>query len=256
MSTVSPTQATTSTNADGTVASGGIQQMDLDHFLKLMIAEMQNQDPLNPMDNAEMLAQISQIREIGATDKLSDTLSRVLAGQELTTASSIIGTEVVALADDGTDVRGVVNRISIEVDGDTGDRALSARIDGVATATTDALVPGARVAFTAKQAGEAANNVTILFAHDESVTQGAERVEYDGTVPGQATLTIRIDEGHTTAADVVRTLRDDPIAGELFEAEVFEGTDGAGLISRTHTATTEGGEGHTISLDNIREIIQ
>ena len=48
-------------------ASEAINDIDLGTFLRLMIAELQNQDPLNPLDNKDMLAQISQIREVGAT---------------------------------------------------------------------------------------------------------------------------------------------------------------------------------------------
>ena len=47
-----------------------------------MITELQNQDPLNPMDNTQMLEQINQIRQIGATDKLTSTLDSVLLGSE------------------------------------------------------------------------------------------------------------------------------------------------------------------------------
>jgi flagellar basal-body rod modification protein FlgD len=97
-------------------ASQGIQDLDLNKFIDLMIAELQNQDPLNPLDNNEMLQQITQIREIGASDKLSSTLDAVLMGQNLTTASSLIGKEVNALGDDNANVQGLVDRVSIEVD--------------------------------------------------------------------------------------------------------------------------------------------
>ena len=49
-------------------------------FLKLMITELQQQDPLNPMDNKDMLNQIAQIRAVGASDQLTKTLNSVLLG--------------------------------------------------------------------------------------------------------------------------------------------------------------------------------
>ena len=94
----------------------GIQDLDLDKFIDLMIAELQNQDPLNPLDNNEMLQQITQIREIGASDKLRSTLDAVLVGQNLTTASSMIGKRISALSDDNTNVQGLVDRVSVAVD--------------------------------------------------------------------------------------------------------------------------------------------
>ena len=93
-----------------------LEELDIDEFLKLMITELTNQDPLNPMDNAQLVEQIGQIRNISATSKLSDTLDSVLTGQSLTTASSLIGKRVTALNDRNENVAGVVDRISVEVD--------------------------------------------------------------------------------------------------------------------------------------------
>lgn len=97
---------------------GGLADTDVDQFLNLLIAEMQNQDPLNPMDNSEMAQQISQIREIASTDKLSKTLNTVLTGQSLTTASGLIGKEVEVLSDKGEVVRGTVDKVTVDVDKD------------------------------------------------------------------------------------------------------------------------------------------
>ena len=94
-----------------------LRSLDMDQFLKLMISELQNQDPLNPMENTEILQQISQIREIGATSRLTDTLDAVLLGQNLTSATSMIGKTVKALSDDAQTVRGVVDRVTV-TDGD------------------------------------------------------------------------------------------------------------------------------------------
>ena len=90
-----------------------LRDLDMDEFLKLMITELQNQDPLNPLENNEILQQISQIREIGATGKLTETLEAVLLGQNLTSATSMIGKTIEALSDDAQTVRGVVDKISV-----------------------------------------------------------------------------------------------------------------------------------------------
>lgn len=95
----------------GTASS--LNDLDLDDFLDLMIAELQNQDPLNPLENDELVAQISQIREVGATDRLTSTLEAVLLGQNIASATNLIGAEVDALSDDNHRVTGVVSSISI-----------------------------------------------------------------------------------------------------------------------------------------------
>ncbi|MGI9458132.1 MAG: flagellar hook assembly protein FlgD, partial [Aeoliella sp.] len=93
-------------------AASALNDLDLDAFLNLMIAELQNQDPLNPLENDELLAQISQIREVGATDRLTATLDSVLLGQNIASATSLIGAEVVALSEDGERVSGNVRRVT------------------------------------------------------------------------------------------------------------------------------------------------
>lgn len=99
-----------------------LQDLDIDEFLKLMITELTNQDPLNPMDNAQLVEQIGQIRNISATNKLSDTLGAVLSGQNLSTASTLIGKRVSALTDQNENVTGTVDRVSVEVDDDNKDQ--------------------------------------------------------------------------------------------------------------------------------------
>ena len=94
-----------------------INDIDLGTFLEIMIAELQNQDPLNPLDNKDMLAQISQLREVGATDKLTETLESVLLGQNIASATSLIGADIDAVSDDNQRISGTVSRVSLE-DGD------------------------------------------------------------------------------------------------------------------------------------------
>ncbi len=109
------------TQGDQVVSDGGdaLSNLDLSDFLKLFIAELQNQDPLDPMDNSEMLAQISQIREIGATDNLTNTLDAVRLGQSLSTAGGLIGRHIRALTSDGPGdqqefIEGTVEKVVID----------------------------------------------------------------------------------------------------------------------------------------------
>ncbi|NOY42864.1 MAG: hypothetical protein GXP26_13650 [Planctomycetes bacterium] len=90
-----------------------LNNVQIEDFLNIMIAELQNQDPLNPLDNAELIAQIGQIREVGATDKLTETLDSVLLGQNISSATALIGTEIEAISDDNQRVTGEVARVTI-----------------------------------------------------------------------------------------------------------------------------------------------
>ena len=111
-------------------ASDSYNDLDIDSFLKLLISELQNQDPLDPMDNSEMVAQIGQIREIGATDELTRTLGKLSSSQELVTASSLIGQTISGLADDATAVDGVVDRITVETSPENDARSVKVHVGG------------------------------------------------------------------------------------------------------------------------------
>lgn len=100
-----------------TTGYDAFNEMDLDAFVKLLITELQNQDPLNPMDNGEILQQISQIREIESNRRLTETLDSVRLGQDLATASGLIGRSIVALSEAGHVITGRVDQITIEDDG-------------------------------------------------------------------------------------------------------------------------------------------
>lgn len=94
--------------------SDAFEKLDLNKFVELLVAEMQAQDPLNPMSNEEILSQISQIRSIAATTRLTSTLDGVLLGQNIATASSLIGRRITGLDADGGKVTGTVERVTVE----------------------------------------------------------------------------------------------------------------------------------------------
>ena len=98
---------------DGT-AGDAFGDVNLQDFIKLLVAELQNQDPMNPMENSELLQQVSQMQSIESTKNLTDTLESVLLGQNVATASSLLGRTISALTDDNQWIAGEVDRVSIE----------------------------------------------------------------------------------------------------------------------------------------------
>ena len=108
--------ATPPSNSGSGLKGNDLNQVDIEQFLGLLVTELQNQDPLNPMDNAQMLSQISQIRQISSTTQLTDTLTTLATGQELSMASSMIGKKIIALDSNAKSVEGTVDRVSVETD--------------------------------------------------------------------------------------------------------------------------------------------
>ena len=123
MAAISPVSSGISAStANGKDKPHDLKDLDIDQFLQLMITELTNQDPLNPMDNTQLVQQIGEIRQISATTQLSETLYNVQAGQSLTTASSLIGKHVTALTDDQQNVTGVVDKVTVDVDPKNADK--------------------------------------------------------------------------------------------------------------------------------------
>lgn len=90
------------------------QEIDTGDFLKLIIAELQSQDPMNPTDTSDMLNQFNQIREIASNDKLTETLEGVLLGQNIATAGSLIGRLVEGMTEDSEKIIGQVDAVTVK----------------------------------------------------------------------------------------------------------------------------------------------
>ena len=112
------------------------KELGQEDFMKLMTTQLQNQDPLNPLDNSQMLQQISQIREVGATEQLTETLDTLLLRQNVASATALIGQRVEGLGQKGEAARGLVDRVSIR------DGAPELHVNGKTTAAPDASVDG------------------------------------------------------------------------------------------------------------------
>jgi flagellar basal-body rod modification protein FlgD len=86
------TASTSSTSSDSAVGSQ-------DYFLKLLVAQMNNQDPLNPLDSAQMTSQLAQLNTVQGINKLSTQLDTLLGDQGTTQslqAASLVGHTVLA----------------------------------------------------------------------------------------------------------------------------------------------------------------
>jgi len=111
-----PPTTTSASSAANSLQGNGLNDIDLNEFLNLMITELQNQDPLNPTDNAALLQQIGELRGISSNDQLVSTLKSFSNTQELTTASSLIGKTVKGLDTKANEVNGEVTSVSVKID--------------------------------------------------------------------------------------------------------------------------------------------
>lgn len=91
---------TTSSIKDGSSTSSASNVDEgADRFLTLLVAQMKNQDPLNPMDNAQVTSQMAQINTVKGIEQLNTSLQSLLANfkqEQPLQAASLIGRSVLA----------------------------------------------------------------------------------------------------------------------------------------------------------------
>ena len=84
------------------IAAGENTKLGKDAFLKLLVAQMQNQDPLNPQSNEEFVAQLSQFTQVEQLMDLStqfDGMYMAMNSVNNTSMTQLLGKDVVALGD-------------------------------------------------------------------------------------------------------------------------------------------------------------
>lgn len=84
-------------NVNGTKSKADTTQEAQDRFMTLLVTQMKNQDPLNPMDNAQVTSQMAQLSTVSGINKLNSTVESLMgslqAGQSYQ-ASNMIGHSV------------------------------------------------------------------------------------------------------------------------------------------------------------------
>ena len=88
--------------------------VDYESFLKLLVAEMKNQDPTKPMESTDFVAQLATFSQVEQTVQSNTKLDQILQASALSQASALIGREVTS-ADGKT--TGVVTEVKVKSDG-------------------------------------------------------------------------------------------------------------------------------------------
>ena len=87
-----------------------------DMFQTLFLAELQNQDPTEPMDNAQMMTQLAQTNTMQYLAQMSSSINAMASNSTLSQASSLIGKAVSGLdsSNDSAAVAGIVYSVRME----------------------------------------------------------------------------------------------------------------------------------------------
>jgi flagellar basal-body rod modification protein FlgD len=114
-------QGSASSGANATTESA-------DRFLKLLVAQMKNQDPLSPMDNAQVTSQMAQINTVSGLDKVNQSIQSMSAQflqMQALQSASLVGRDVLVAGkaltlEDGKaqaafDLAGAADSVKVEV---------------------------------------------------------------------------------------------------------------------------------------------
>lgn len=180
--------STSSTGASSLTANS--VQAQQDRFLKLLVTQMKNQDPLNPMDNAEITSQMAQLSTVTGIEKLNETLKAFTKAQafqsvdmighyvlapgehmDLASGTALGGVELASAADDVTvkifDSNGnLVKTLDLD-ELDAGVNAFT--WDGKTDAGTTAAEGSYTFTVTAKLGGEAVDATSLSVGKVQSV---------------------------------------------------------------------------------------
>jgi flagellar basal-body rod modification protein FlgD len=90
-----------------------MESLGKNDFLRLLITQMQNQDPLNPVDNKDMISQLAQFSSLEQMTNLNSVLtstSNLTLGNQ---AVSLIGKSIVGTTITGEDISGLVEGVNL-----------------------------------------------------------------------------------------------------------------------------------------------
>ncbi|RJP15012.1 MAG: flagellar hook assembly protein FlgD [Candidatus Abyssobacteria bacterium SURF_5] len=91
----------------GYTLSPGTQELGEDDFLSLLITELMNQDPMDPLADRDFIAQVAQLNTLSQTIELNENLVTL----QMLEATSLVGKEIEAIGPNGDHVEGTVTGV-------------------------------------------------------------------------------------------------------------------------------------------------
>jgi flagellar basal-body rod modification protein FlgD len=95
-----------------TPASGNSFGLDFQSLLRIILTQLQYQDPLKPMDNFQFVSQLAQFSQLQQSQTLNDQMTSLLSAQAAMQATSLLGRTVDFTSPSGAAVSGLVKTIS------------------------------------------------------------------------------------------------------------------------------------------------
>lgn len=110
--------ASNSVSTATTATAGTTRSTNKDQFLKLFLTQLQNQNPLEPMQDRDFLMQLAQFTQVENAEEMAHTLQQLQTLVTATQATALLGRQVTAVPEGGaTPVEGRVSAVRFTADG-------------------------------------------------------------------------------------------------------------------------------------------
>lgn len=175
MTSIFNTTATTN-RTDPALPAAPKQMLDQDDFLRLMIAQMQNQDPTKPLEGQEYLGQLAQFSTLNSIQELQksfDNLAQSLTNFQTTQATNLVGRQALVDSDRGAYVPGHMLGGKVNLP------------DNVSNLTLRVYSANGQLANTVNMGPQSAGPVNFSL-DSETMSAGVYRVVAEGTLNGQS----------------------------------------------------------------------
>ena len=107
------TTPTTPTTASSSASSAGGLGLDPQAFLQLLVAQLQYQDPSNPVDTSSFMQQTATLSQVQTMSSMASTLTSLVNSQQAQSATDLIGKSVTYADSAGGQKSGVVTSASL-----------------------------------------------------------------------------------------------------------------------------------------------
>jgi flagellar basal-body rod modification protein FlgD len=120
MSAINPTTSTTTTpSTSSATSSTGNAMLDKNTFLKLMMVQLQNQDPLQPTDPTQYVNELAQMTTLEQTTNMATSEAQAASEQSTVGALQLLGHSVTYADASGNTLSGTVQKVQLTSTGPT-----------------------------------------------------------------------------------------------------------------------------------------
>jgi flagellar basal-body rod modification protein FlgD len=113
MSAITSNTISQSTTTSSTTPSTPKNDLDKNAFLKLLVTQLKYQDPLQPADNTQFIAQLAQFSALEQMNNVAEGMNKVQQTSSFGAAVQLIGAHVTATGADGQTVEGTVSGLQM-----------------------------------------------------------------------------------------------------------------------------------------------